>query len=164
MHRVARGFTLLELLVVLAIAAVLTGIAIPGFRTAIQQAEIRDAATSFYSALTRARSEAIARNTPVAVCARNIGDPSSPSCSNDNTAWQNGWLVFATATPGTTLLLHAPIADGLSLGTVASPLQFDATGRVATETTFDLCRAADTRGRRITVSRSGRVALAPHTC
>ena len=165
MRRVAQGFTLMELLVVIAIAAILTGIAIPSFRTTIQNAEARSAATSFYTALTRARSEAIARNATISVCARDVSNLTTPTCSTSNTAWRDGWIIFASSAPTTPLQVHEPLADGLTLGAVNTPFMFDATGRAAVATRFDLCRGSpDTRGRSITVSRSGRVALEPYTC
>lgn len=165
MRQTQIGFTLLELLVVIAIAAVLTSLAIPSFRGTLHRAETRDAATSFYSALTRARSEAIAHNAPISVCARDITQLNTPTCASGNTAWRNGWIVYAGSSPTTPIQIHEQIADGLLLGTVTSPLVFDNSGRVTTSTTFDLCRTpSDGKGRRLIVSRSGRVSLAEHAC
>jgi type IV fimbrial biogenesis protein FimT len=170
MHLDQRGFTLLELLVVIAIAAILTGIAVPSFRAAIRNAEMRDASTAFYSALNRARSEAIAKNASVSICARDIADPASSTCatgSSADTAWSNGWIVYVDATPSEALVVHEPLVDGLTLGTLAGPLSFDATGRVSAETSFSLCRGSgDAQGRRVVITRSGRVALAqdPTAC
>ncbi len=159
------GFTLMELLVVIAIAGILTGIAIPSFRGIILNAESREAATDFYSTLARARSEAIARNAEVSVCARDLADLDVPACLDDATDWQDGWIVYAGATPDTPLQIHGPLPGDLALTGVTSPLTFDANGRVATLATFDLCRGTpDTRGRQLTVSRSGRVALVLEPC
>lgn len=164
MRHTHTGFTLLELLVVIAIAAVLTGIAVPSFRAAIQSAETREAATAFYSALARARSEAIARNTTVSVCARDVADPDTPACASSSSGWADGWIVYV-GDPSNVIQLHEPLMDGMTLGAVNSPLNFTATGRVDAATSYDLCpQSPDTRGRRITISRSGRVALEPHTC
>lgn len=158
------GFTLLELLVVIAIAAVLAGLAVPSLRSSIQSAETREAATSFYTALIRARSEAIAHNAAVSVCARDVTNLNTPACATSSTAWKDGWIVFTTAVTNP-IQMHEPILDGLKLGTVVTPLVFDATGRVAAEVVYELCpQLPDTRGRRITVSRSGRVSLELHTC
>ena len=165
MRTAQAGFTLMELLVVIAIAGVLTGIAIPSFRTIVQGAESRQAATSFYTGLARARSEAIARNSTVSICARDLTDPAVPACASGATNWQDGWIIYAGTTLGAPLQIQAPLPDDLALTGVSSPLEFDAAGRVGTAATFDLCRAApDPRGRQITVSRSGRVALDLHPC
>ena len=168
MRRPETGFTLMELLVVIAIAAALTGLAIPSFRASISSAESRDAATSFYSALARARSEAIARNVDINICARNVTNLNTATCftgSGAADAWRNGWIVYQGATPTDVLLIHEPIADLLLLNGAAGSLTFDAAGRVSLLANFDLCRGTgDVNGRRISVSRSGRVALEPHTC
>lgn len=168
MHRVAQGFSLMELLVVIAIAAILTGIAIPSFRSTIQNAESRSAATSFYSALTRARSEAIARNVDINICARNLTDLNTATCATGSgaaAAWRNGWIVYQGATPTDVLLIHEPIANPLLLGGAAGVLTFQASGGVNVAANFDLCRGTgDANGRRISVSRSGRVSLGPKSC
>lgn len=160
------GFTLLELLVVIAIAAVLTGVAIPSFRAAMQSAEARTAATDFYSALNRARSEAIARNTTVSVCARNAAALETPDCAEAGTAaWEDGWLVYADNAPEITLQVGEPLTNGFTLGSIASPVSFLADGRAPAAIDFDLCHGERRSvGRRISVSRSGRVALAQREC
>lgn len=165
-HPRQSGFTLMELLVVIAIAAVLTGVAIPSFRVAMQSAEARTAATDFYSALNRARSESIARNTAVSVCVRDATALDAPRCAaTGSTAWQNGWLVYADSAPDTPLQVGEPLANGFTLGSIASPVSFLADGRAAAATDFDLCHGERRSvGRRISVSRSGRVALVQREC
>lgn len=166
MHRLESGFTLMELLVVIAIAAVLTGVAIPTFRTAMQSAEARTAATDFYSALNRARSEAIARNTPVLVCARDAAVLDKPTCAaTGSTAWEDGWVVYAGNAADTPLQVGEPLANGLTLGSIASPLAFDTAGRAPASADFDLCHGDRANvGRRISLSRSGRVSLELRPC
>lgn len=160
------GFTLLELLVVIAIAAVLTGVAVPSFRAALQSAEARTAATDFYSALNRARSEAIARNTTVSVCARDATELETPTCAEAGTAaWEDGWVVYVDSAPGTALQVGEPLGNGFTLGSIASPLSFLADGRAPAAVAFDLCHGERRSvGRRVAVSRSGRVALEPRPC
>lgn len=166
MRRQNSGFTLMELLVVIAIAAVLTGAAIPSFRAALQSAEARTAATDFYSALSRARSEAIARNTPVQVCARDATVLEKPTCAAAGTSsWKDGWLVVVASDIATPLQVGEPLANGLTLGSTASPLSFDTAGRAPARADFDLCHADRVSvGRRISLSRSGRVSLELRPC
>ena len=61
----AHGFTIIELVVTLALFGVLMGLAVPSFTIFIQNTQIRNAAETVLTGLTQAKSEAIRRNTPV---------------------------------------------------------------------------------------------------
>jgi len=61
----AKGFTLVELMVGLVVIAILMSLAVPSFRTWIQNSQIRNAAESVSSGLQRARAEAVSRNANV---------------------------------------------------------------------------------------------------
>ena len=91
-RRQARGFTLLEVMVVVAIIAVLAAIAAPSFTPLIERWRVRDAAEGLQSTLYFARSEGIKRGGNVIVMkAANDG-----SCTNATAAtqWGCGWRVF----------------------------------------------------------------------
>jgi len=62
-----RGFTLIELMVVLAIIAILAMIGIPGFQTTLQNSRMTSATNGLLSALQYARSEAVTQRTAVTV-------------------------------------------------------------------------------------------------
>lgn len=64
-NRAARGFSLVELMVVVAVLAVLLAMAIPGFRSWRINANIRSVAEGINDGLQFARGEAVRRNTPV---------------------------------------------------------------------------------------------------
>jgi type IV fimbrial biogenesis protein FimT len=59
------GFSLVELMIGVAVMAILVTLAVPNFRTWFQNAQIRNAAESITNGLQRARAEAVARNTSV---------------------------------------------------------------------------------------------------
>jgi type IV fimbrial biogenesis protein FimT len=71
-----RGFTMLELLVALAIAALLLTIGMPSFTTFVRNSEIRSAAESISNGLRMARTEATRLNAPVSFSLVGGGDPS----------------------------------------------------------------------------------------
>lgn len=86
----AVGLTLLELLLVLAMMAVLTSLAAPSFRSLWLQHSVGSAAEALLGDLRYARSESLKRARPVLVCQSSNGT----SCTRDKAAWAAGWLVF----------------------------------------------------------------------
>jgi type IV fimbrial biogenesis protein FimT len=61
----SRGFSLIELMVTIAVMAIMASIAIPSFQSWLRNTQIRNAAESVTNGLQRARSEAVARNTRI---------------------------------------------------------------------------------------------------
>jgi len=92
----ARGFTLIELVTVLAIAAILLRMAVPGMSRGVAARALAAQASEFMSALRFARSEAVKRGTVVTLCALDgAGASAEPRCQAARTAdWRAGWLVF----------------------------------------------------------------------
>ena len=88
----AQGFTLVELMIVLAIAAVLMALAAPSFNRIIQENSTRTQASRVVTSMNAARSSAVKNNTPVSVCenSSSIQDQCTASPSNS----LSGWLVF----------------------------------------------------------------------
>ena len=84
MRRSSAGFTLLELLTVIAVMAILAAIAIPGFGYLAASTKVKGASTELYLAMVRTRSEAVKRNRSAAVIAHANG-------------WQAGWRVIVDA-------------------------------------------------------------------
>lgn len=83
------GFTMTELLTVLAVGAISLSIAVPSFRATINNNRRTTAVNSLYVTLQTARSEAITRNAQVTIC------PSAGGLNCDGGAWDQGWIYFA---------------------------------------------------------------------
>ena len=90
--RPARGFTLVELLVAVAIAAVVLGLAVPAWGRFVAGVRVATATTELVSGLHAARSEAIKRQHRVTLCKSADGT----SCASDG-GWEQGWMMFADA-------------------------------------------------------------------
>src|SRR4030066_971324 len=88
-----RGFTLVELLVVLAVGAILLAIAIPSYAFLVNTNRLAAATNALFSYLQLARSEAIKRATRVTVCKSSNAMAAQPS-GNAAAAWQGGWVIF----------------------------------------------------------------------
>lgn len=88
MKRAQPGFTLLELMVVLAIAGVLFAVGIPAMGNFIRNSRITGAANDVMAALHFARSEAIKRRFPVTLCT------STDLATCANSAFLTGWVAF----------------------------------------------------------------------
>ncbi|AEG71347.1 Tfp pilus assembly protein FimT/FimU [Ralstonia solanacearum] len=89
----ARGFTLVELVVTIAIVAILVTLAAPSFRSTIQSARTSIEVNSLVNDLQFARSEAIKRGQPVSICVSSDGATCLANSSSNN-KWQVGWIVF----------------------------------------------------------------------
>ncbi len=84
------GFTLVELMIALAVAAVLLGLAVPSFREMVIQNRLTSSANEFMATLNFARSEAIRRGQSVWLCKSLDG----ATCQVGGNKWETGWLVF----------------------------------------------------------------------
>jgi len=85
-----RGFTLIELIITMAIAAIVVTIGVPSFQAMMRNNRAAAHTNEFMSALNLARSEAIKRGWRVVLC------PGNQAGCNGN-AWGNGWIVFIDA-------------------------------------------------------------------
>lgn len=82
------GFTLIELMVTVAVAALLLGIAAPSFRDMTVRNRVSTYSNDLIASVNYARSEAVRRGAPISICRSGDGT----SCSG---SWSDGWIVFA---------------------------------------------------------------------
>ena len=87
--RIDRGFTLLELITVMAVAAILMAIAIPSYMYVTSSNRIAAEVNGLLGDMQFARAEAIKEGQTITVCQSSDG----ATCTGA-TSWQNGWLVF----------------------------------------------------------------------
>lgn len=85
-----RGFTLVEAMVVLAIAAILATAALPAFDAMVKNNRRVTAVNDFVTSLHIARSEAITRNQRITLCPSTDG----AVCAVSPDGWESGWLIF----------------------------------------------------------------------
>lgn len=143
------GFTLVEMMVVLAIVAVSATLAAPAFSQMIANYRVRGAADGILGALSFARTEALRRNTPVAFALAPGG---------------SGWAVSQLST-GTTLQSRSPNdVPGLSVtsSTAATSVTFLANGLIQSGSQLNRLTVASSVGantRRIDVFGGGLIRM-----
>lgn len=98
------GFTLIELMTTLLVAAVVLGIGVPAFNQFIATNQMASGVNDLTSALHMARTEAVKRRANVTLCASANPEAAAPTCNaGGNIA--DGWIVFvdcaAAPPPGT---------------------------------------------------------------
>lgn len=90
-----KGFTLIELMIGLALAAIIVTMAAPSFNSAMKKNKIVAETNELIADINFARSEAVKRSTPVVLCRSASPSNASPTCGGTASNWSSGWLVFA---------------------------------------------------------------------
>jgi type IV fimbrial biogenesis protein FimT len=145
-----RGFTLIELMVVVTLLAVMLGIGIPSFREFLQNQRVKTAGSDFSTALLVARSEAIKRNTAVTIAPAGSG-------------WTDGWTVSGA---GATLASQQALG-GVTVTTNPDPVAsvvYQGNGRIASTLTFQFSSSSTTSVRCISINVSGVPNTASRSC
>ena len=142
----ARGFTLIEAVLALAVAAICLGIALPTVTGAISGVHAGAAKSAMVEAFARAMSHSTITGAEVVLC------PANADACVDSTDWSGGWIAFAdldgnrSRGPNETLILHqAALTNGVHLRSTSGRrrLVFQPQGGAAagSNVTFTLCDA-----------------------
>jgi type IV fimbrial biogenesis protein FimT len=140
-----RGFTLVELMVVLVIVSAMLGIGVPLFETFILDQRTRATSSDLRVALSTARSEAVKRN-------RVVGLQPAPD------GWSDGWTIPSPEPGDPDLLVHNQPGEVTITG--PAEVQFSPMGRVAAPASFEIRAGAAESGHEscLQVQTDGRVA------
>jgi prepilin-type N-terminal cleavage/methylation domain-containing protein len=154
------GFTLIELMFVLALLGIVLSIGAPAMQTMVINNRISTAAGDLMSDFTFARATAISRSRRVGICA------SADQATCNGASWQNGWIIYIDLNangaydPGTEappVRVHEALASGLTMTPSPNALfvTFRPSGPADAARTFVVCKTGY-KGRNIALNATGR--------
>lgn len=148
-----KGYTLLELMVTVAIIAILASASYPSLRDTLNRNRVASSVNSFIGAVSFARSEAIKRNDTVTMAA-------SDSKSADE--WGGGWSISAG---GTTIRTFAALSGSTlnSTGNISS-FSFNSRGFLSDSDSLSLCDEDGDGCKAISIFTTGNTRLDDSYC
>ncbi len=159
------GFTLIELMLTLALIAIVLGFGVPSMTQLIRSNEVVNQTNSVLGGIQLARAEAVKRGVGMAVC----GSSDQVSCDGQ---WGQGWLVYedadGTASPTTTNIVRLATGSAEVDATSGGVVRFDHQGlrRDTSEATVLIKRSAcgSEKARKISIVKGGRAASEKVSC
>lgn len=158
--KIQRGFSLIEVVVTIAIMGILMASAMPSVGDWIRNSKVRNAAESIQNGLQQARMEAVRRNRPVSFYLVSTVD-SSCALSSSSGSWVvsiespvGKCDVNASTTDAPKLVAKAAVSDGGRATVSATQFNGTTAANVVTFNGFGMVTNADAI-RRITASSSG---------
>lgn len=171
----SKGLTLIELMITLAVAAIILALAAPGFRTQILNSRTLALTETVSNTLSFARTEALARKGNVSVC----GTTNASACNTSD--WTQGMLVFvdtavsdtaASPTVGQILRVVDPFDDQVSIAIAngKSFVRYTGTGALAridnnpVSMSMHVEGCSGNRAQRLAIALSGSISISKIAC
>ena len=154
-----RGFTLVELMVTIAVLAIVLSVAAPSFLGLIQGNRTQTLSQDLLGAVQLARAEAVKRRQTVLVCRRN---DAGTDCA-EGTDWTAGWLVRESG--GDVLRVWDPVS-GMVVTSPQASVGFRSTGIAGAATNLSVTPSSGSGGRvgQISVSATGNTTFSMANC
>jgi type IV fimbrial biogenesis protein FimT len=178
-----RGFTMIEILVVVAIIAILAAVAAPFFNDTLARNQVTSAAGALRASLDLARAEAVRRGRNVVVCQTTSPGAAEPACgSGSSVNWSSGWVTWVdvdgdgkVGTGEEILQRENPAADGSHTAQVVAgtgAVGFTADGLTTGSGTQNFCLSwrktgdatAGTFPRCLSLARAGQITVTGAAC
>lgn len=161
------GVTITELMIVVAIAAILATIAAPSFSSFVSDTRLTTTLSQLTSDLNRARLDAIKRNSWMLFCVR---DSAGTGCGT-GADWKNGWIICfdsepngvcddATVDEPNPIVIHQALNTKLTLTGPATAIRFNPNGTQGTGTVATLklcCKSNAPAGETISIAATGHI-------
>ena len=153
-----KGFTLIELIISLAIIAILASIVVPSFNDFIIENKITSTVEGIESAHALARSDAISHLRQSGACG--VTDTNSNECIND---WTNSWMAYSIVSGEAVPLQYWTGKTGIT-ATASSASQFYPSGELTSGTSNQIQVSIESESRCISVLFIGRIATTEGEC
>jgi type IV fimbrial biogenesis protein FimT len=165
-----KGFSMVEIIVVLTIAGILLAIGVPGYLSLIQNNKVVSATNKLAASLNLARIEAIKRGLHVGICPAN----SALTACGTSSQWTQGWIVFADANNNNSvdsstdlISVTNALPQGSTVTSTSAIITYDSTGFLASNAASINLNATGCTGlnaRTVNVNTNGRVSVVPVNC
>lgn len=171
--KTVKGFTLIELITVLSVLAITITLAVPSFKSFMQNNQASSEAHKLLSSIFLARSEAVKRGVRITMCPR-VYPRTDPETCTGSTEWSKGWLLYIDEAgvigdfDSTDVLIKAwgSVSGNPTLVATAANLQFQTSGDVLVSVDFTMTmpNCAGEQVRKIDVSVTGRALITKSAC
>jgi type IV fimbrial biogenesis protein FimT len=152
-RRPSKGFTMVELMMVVAILAIMSALAAPSMSKMIANQRLRSVATDLHLALVKARAEAIKRNAD--------GVNTHVRVSPAGGSWTAGWSVdFVDENPNPDIHVELDVrgpTPSVSINSTATQVEYRGTGRTASAASaFVITSSSTDAARCLSIDSTGR--------
>ncbi len=161
-----QGFTLIELIITIAIAGILTSMAVPNFSKLMQKNKMTSLHNELLSSLSLTRNLAISRGSFATLCKSN---PAGTDCSS-SASWNDGWIVFSdknndgTVDSGEDIIaVNNNLPKGVTISYAKNRVTYGAQGYAQGYSgTFTFCdqRASGEEKKGMVISNNGHIRVA----
>lgn len=167
-----RGFSLIELMVTIAVLAILVAIGLPSFQSSMRSNRVATGTNELTASINLARTEAIRSPNGAGICASDDGD----NCSGE---WSDGWIVWISGDGDNSpdgehdrVLRYVEAQGTLDIeantSALGNTIRFDNRGRSLEARTLNIRYPACPEGaelqRRLGISLTGQVKVARSAC
>lgn len=160
------GYSLFELLITLALAALVFALGLPSFASLAADKRLRSEADALFHSIHLARKASVVRRRVITICASRDGVSCGPAAD-----WAVGWMMFENLgrtgvdvrSAGEKILKTHAIQQDVRLRANRAAFSFRSTHQRATNGSIAICDAGDrAASRAVVVSYTGRPRVARH--